>query len=292
MGEDANLRKTPSPKPELECPFFRTFTILHHVYRGKNMLKREKLKKISETLSADRSDFMSAFRNNMYRYINDKEITMSDISKKSDVPMSTLNNFLYGNSQDAKLSNAIKLSRALEVSIDELVGADTIPELTRESVRMCRNLPENDLMLVRWFIRYLDRLNKDLEPNKRYVSVMMPDETNDGNFRITSNYSKVEITYLKEPLRSKIFIGFNIISEYYMPHYIPGDIMLIANDRPPKFNEHAIVRAGKYLFIVRRVVESGTAKYYSIRDGKYRIDADDVDELIGYVAHVHKDVAE
>lgn len=248
------------------------------------MLEREKLKKISENLSADRNNFMSAFRNNMYRYIADKDITMSDISKKSDVPMSTLNNFLYGNSQDAKLSNAIKLARALELSIDELVGADTIPELTRESIRMCRDLPENDLYLVRWFIRYLHGLNAKNEPNKRYISVMEVECNESGNLKITSVYSKADITNVNDEVKGKVFFGITMPCEHYMPYYSPYDILLIANDRSPRLSENCLIRMNGLLHIAKRKTESGNVKYYSIRDGKYRVNESDIDELIGYVA--------
>lgn len=250
------------------------------------MLNEKKLKEIAKQLTANRNDFMQAFRNNLYLYTDDKEITVQDIVDKSGVPYTTLKTFMYRDTNDAKISNAVKLARALEVSIDELIGAETIPELSRESLRMCRDLPEKDLILVRWFIRYLYDLNKDLEPNNRYVSVMMPFQTNSGDFEITADYEKIEISELDEPLRSKIFMGFHIICGHYMPYYVPGDVIFIANDRPPKFNEHAVVRVGKYLFIIKREVENGIAKYYSIRDGKYRIDEGDVDELIGYIAYV------
>lgn len=248
------------------------------------MIKKEKLKEIAKKLSANKLDFMSAFRRNMYLYIDDKDITMNDIADTSGVNLSTLKTFFYGNSRDAKLSNAVKLARAFGVSIDELVGAETIPELSRESLRMCRELPENDLLLVRWFIRYLHQINQGLEPTKRYVSIMLLEPNNNGDFKVDLNYEKLEITELEEPLRSKIFMGFRITEGYYMPHYLPGEAILIANDRPPKPNENVVVRAGKYLFIVKRKIEDGVAKYYSIRDGKYRIDEDDVDELIGYIA--------
>lgn len=244
----------------------------------------ERLKKLSLNLCSDKDNYMKSFKKNLDMYVSQKDITLREISEIADVPFETLRNFLYKESTDCKLSTVIKLARALNVSIDELVGAETIPPLTTESVQMCRNLPENDLYLVRWFIRYLDHLNSKTEPNKRYVSVMMPEQTNNGDFKVTSNYEKVEITDLEEPLRSKIFMGFHIICDHYMPHYIPGDIILIANDRLPKFTENAVVRVGKFLFIVKRVVENGVAKYYSIRDGKYRIDESEVDELIGYIA--------
>lgn len=252
------------------------------------MIENKKLAEISKNLVTNDTDFMEAFRKNVSMYLKEKELTIAELAEISGISFDTLKTFLYKNVQDAKLSNAIKLAKTLNVSLDELVGADTIHELTKESLAMCRNLPENDLYLVRWFIRYLTSMNEKTEPNKRYISVMMPKQTNNGDFEVTSDYEKVEITDLKEPLRSKVFAGFHIICDHYMPYYKPGDIILIANDRPQRFSEHSVVRAGKYLFIVNRVVENGIAKYYSIRDGKYRIDEKEVDELIGYIANVKK----
>lgn len=252
------------------------------------MLEKKKLAELSAKLIANNVDFMSAFRNNMYMYLENKNITLAEISELSGIPYPTLRTFLYGNSRDTNLSNAIKLAKTFGVSVDELVGAETIPELTRESLSICRNLPENDLMLVRWFIRCLNDLNNKTEPNKRYVKVMFPEEDNDGNCKLVSRFENLEITDLKEPTRSKIFMGFRIISDYYMPYYKPNDIILIANDRPAKFNEHILVRVGDFIYIVKRSSENGVGKLYSIRDGKYRIDESEVDELIGYVAHVLK----
>lgn len=252
------------------------------------MLNKEKLSKISETLVENRDDYVSAFRENIFKYIEDKEITMNDLAMESGIPFNTLNTFLYGKTNETRVGNAVKLAHALNVSIDELVGADTIPQLSRESLRICRNLPDNDLMLVRWFIRCLHDLNCNTEPNKRYVSVMLPEKDNDGNYKLVSRFEKIEITNLEEPLRSKVFIGFKIFSDYYMPYYFPNDILLICNDRPAKRTENVLVRAGDYVFLVKRIVENGVAKYYSLRDGKYRIDESEVDELIGYVAHVVK----
>lgn len=252
------------------------------------MIKNENLHKIAKNLSADKLDYISAFRRNIYMYLEDDDINVSELAELSGVNLSTLKTFMYGNAKDVNLSNAVKLAHALNISLDELVGADTIPSFSRESLRICRELPENDLLLVRWFIRCLYDLNQKTEPNKRYVSVMLPELNNNGDYKLISKFEKIEITNLEEPLRSKIFIGFKLINDYYMPYYLPNNIVLIANDRPPMQNEHVLVRAGDYVFIVKRVVEDNVAKYYSIRDGKYRIDEKDVDELIGYIAYVKK----
>lgn len=248
------------------------------------MIYKKNFSKKSEEVFKNDVDFPETFRHNIWKYAEQKSMTIVDVANKSQIPINTINSFLHHVSNDMKVSNVSKIAKTLNISIDELVGADTLPELTKESIQICRDLPDNDLLLVRWFIRCLNDLNNKTEPNKRYITVMLPELDNNGDCKLISKFEKVEITDLREPLRSKIFIGFKIISDYYMPHYIPGDIILIANDRPAKPNEHTVVRAGDYIFIVKRIVESGTSKLYSIRDGKYRIDESEVDEIVGYVA--------
>lgn len=252
-------------------------------------MKEQKNFSKKEVLSVKNSvEFSDIFRQNILKYAEVNRMTMVDVANNSDIPINTINSFLHRISNDMKVSNVSRIAKTFGISIDELVGADTLDVPTMESLEICRNLPENDLLLVRWFIRCLADLNSENEPNKRYVSVMLPKMDNNGDFEVTADYEKIEITELQEPLRSKIFMGFHIICDHYMPYYRPGDIILISNDRPPKHNEHAVVRVGKYLFIIKRVVENGIAKYNSIRDNKYRIDEKDVDELVGYIAYVKK----
>ena len=72
--------------------------------------------------------------------------------------------------------------------------------------------------------------------------------------------------------------------EHYMPIYSPYDIILIANDRQPHPNENSLIRIDGYLYIANRKIENGVAKYYSIRDGKFRINESEIDEHVGYIA--------
>ena len=248
------------------------------------MMDKEKLKKISRNLSANSDDFMSAFRKNMFMYIEEKDITIKEISEEADVPFSTLNTFLYGDSKDIKLSTAVKLAKSLNVSVDELIGAETINEVSRESISICRNLPDNAVYLIRWYIRYIDSLNKKNEPHRRYVSVMELECNHNGNLKMTTNYRHIDITDIGEEYRSKVFFGITMPCDNYMPIYSPYDILLIANDREPYCNENSLLRIDGQLRIAKRRVENGLAKYYSIRDGKFRINENDVDEVIGYIA--------
>lgn len=252
------------------------------------MKKQKSLKEKGDCIVKNDVDLSEKFRTNILKYAEINSMTMVDVANESGIPINTINSFLHHVSNDMKCGNVAKIAKTFGISIDELVGAETMPELTRESLALCRNLPENDLMLVRWFIRCLADLNTKNEPNKRYVKVMLPEEDNDGNCKLVSKFENMEITDLQEPLRSKIFMGFKVISDYYMPYYKPNDIILIANDRPAKFNEHILVRVGDFIFIVKRISENGIGKLYSIRDDKYRIDESAVDELIGYIARTYK----
>lgn len=247
-------------------------------------MKKEKLNKLSLKLTTDNKNFMSAFRKNLFMYVEEKDITIKEISEEAGIPFSTLNSFLYGKTNDVKLSTAVKLAKALKISIDELVGAETISDISRESIAICRNLPENALYLVRWYIRYIDSLNKKNEPHRRYVSVMELECNANGNLKITTNYKHIDITDIDKEKRCKIFFGVTMPCDHYMPHYSPYDILLIANDRNPQCNENSLLRIDGFLHIAKRKIENGVAKYYSLRDGKFRINEDDVDEVVGYIA--------
>lgn len=249
-------------------------------------MNNEKMKKMSLNLCCDKDNYMWAFRRNVDMYIQEKDITIKEVSEEADIPFETLKNFLYKDLSDCKLSTAVKLARAFQVSVDELIGAGTLNEITRKNVALCRNLPENELYLVRWYINYIDSLNKHNESGHRYVSVMELECNQHGNLKITTSYRHIDITEIDPERRGKVFFGITMPCDHYMPAYSPYDILLIANDRNPQYNENSLLRIDGCLYIARRKVENGVAKYYSIRDGKFRINEADVDEVVGYIAYV------
>ena len=124
------------------------------------------------------------------------------------------------------------------------------------------------------------------EVHRRYVSVMELECNHNGNLKITTNYRHIDITDIGEEYRSKVFFGIIMPCDHYMPTYSPYDILLIANDRDAKENENVLIRTDGNLFLAKRKIENGNAKYYSIRDGKFRLNEDNVDEVIGYVAYI------
>ncbi len=248
-------------------------------------MQKENLQIISKKLVSDEENYMDSFRKNLDMYLSVPGITIKALSEEADIPFATLNGLLYGDSKNCKLSTAIALAKALGVSIDELVGAKTIPDDIRDSIATFRNLPESAKHLILWYIQHQEVTNSRVPKGRRILSVMEPVCTNNGNLKIQDIYKHIDITDLPSEIKSKVFIGMRIPCEHYMPIYSPYNILLIANDRHAMPNEHVLITVDNCLFICKRRIVDGVAKFYSLRDDRYRMDEKDVDEVVGYIVH-------
>ena len=117
-------------------------------------MKDEKLRLLSLKLVSDNENYMSAFRKNIDMYIGEKDITLRDISESADLSFDTLKTFVYGNGSDCKLSTAIRLSKAFQVSIDELgLSVRAINAFKRVNIHTLNELIEffssNDISKLR-----------------------------------------------------------------------------------------------------------------------------------------------
>lgn len=246
-------------------------------------MDKELLKKLSLNLVSDKNDWMSAFRKNMQMYVDHKEIRASDIANESDTSVKTLDNFLHQSTKDCNLSTAIRWCRVLGVSLDELVGAETVKPEAKISMPIYRNLSESDQYLVRWFVNYLASLSQNEEDKSKYRSVM-DIECFNGNLKLNSVYHRADISEVPAEMRTKIFFGIKMPCDHYMPVYSPYETILIANDRLPIHNENCLIRVKKNIYIAKAKIENNEMKFYSIRDGKFRLNRDEVSEIVGYVA--------
>lgn len=245
-------------------------------------------KKIPKDFVTNDTDFIAAFRHNVLLCICENDITINDLAEWSNLSVDTLKSFLYKGLKDCKLSTAVALAKALGVSMDELIGAGTINESTRESIALCRSLPEHSLHLIRWHIRHQDFLYNRVHKDRIVISVMEPLCQYNGNLEPANEYEPLDITDLSPDVTSKVFFGIKMPCDHYMPTYSHYDILLIANDRDPINNENVVILNHGILCIGRRRVENGIVKYYSIRDGKFRTTENDRIEIVGYVAGVYR----
>lgn len=253
-------------------------------------MKSQLLKELSRKLVAEPTDYMKSFRKNLQMYIEEKSISIASLSEAADISQETLKTLLYGKSNDCKLSTVIALAKALEVSVDELVGAGTLPPVVVESIQITRNLPERLVYFIRWAIRYHEKLLRDEKITAKAINIMTADCTNAGNLLMTNNFDLIDFPNLEDYIRYKVFMGIKIPCNNYMPVFSEGDILLIANDRNPLQNEMVVVVTNGFAKIVRRkeeyVGKEKVAMYYSIRNGRPMAEEEKIEEVIGYVVKV------
>lgn len=157
-------------------------------------MTREKLINLSKNLISDKENYMSAFHKNMNMYVSQPDITIREIAEMSNLPFSTINTFLYGNSKDCKLSTAISLSKAMQVSVDELVGCDTLSDEERSVLQDLRSFAPRTKHLIHWFIDFQKTLLNSAESEKdRYITVMEPRMDDEGNLFPSNDYSTINI---------------------------------------------------------------------------------------------------
>lgn len=263
---------------------------IHGFEEDLKMIRSQLLRELSRNLVAEPTDYMTSLRKNLQMYIDDKSISIASLAEAADISQETLKTLLYGKSGDCKLSTVVALAKALEISVDELVGAGTLSPIVCESIQITRNLPERLVYFVRWAIRYHEKQLMSHKITAKAVNVMIAECTNAGNLVMTNNFDLVDFDYLEDYVRYKVFMGIKIPCNNYMPVLGEGDILLLANDRNPLQNEMIVVVTKGFIKIVRRKEENingrKTAKYYSIRNGQYLADENTVEDIIGYVVKI------
>lgn len=217
-------------------------------------MTREKLINLSKYLTSDRDNYLSAFHKNMNLYVSQPDFTIREISERSGLSFSTINTVLYGNNRDYKLSTIIGLSKAMNVSIDELVGCSTLDEEERYLIQAYRSSSRQEQLLIHWFVQMQKQL-QDCDAPTRQPSVlimqMRQDET--GGLLITNQYQPYQLPDSENKKHQHIFMGVQLPCCDYMPDYSPYDYIMLANDRPPKINEDCIILSAGKCYIVKRI---------------------------------------
>ena len=234
---------------------------------------------LAESRGTEREDYLSTLRDNVRKFMDECGYTMDELAEIADMPLSTFRDFIYGNTATVKITPIIRLAKEFGISIDELVGADTLPAETKESLQILRRLPEHFSYFFRWSIRATERHRNRIKPKGKAVSLLHL-TCEDGSLKPSNDFDLIDISDIPLDKRAKIFMGIKIPCDHYMPLYSPYHVLLIANDRHPRPSEVCLIASSGSLWLVK--LDKG--KFYSLRDGKYRCDEDYIDELVGYVA--------
>jgi len=249
-------------------------------------LKSEKKEKQVEFFVGKQEKHIEILRKNVDSLMEKYDYTIKELAEKADISFDSLKTFLYDkNAKDCKLSTAIKLAKVFNVTIVELAGTGTIDDQTLHLMKVYRELPASSKAFVDWIVNY-QKFTHEQHPHKRIINIMSPLCVSNGNLKKTNDYEPLDISEVGTELLHKVFMGIKIPCEHYLPHYLKGDILLIANDREAIQGENTVIIVNGNLVITRRVIENGQVKYYGVRDGVFRSKHADNIYVLGYIAHV------
>ena len=250
------------------------------------MPSNEKLLDTKKKMGEKSYNHFDIMRRNVYKLMDEKDMTLKQLTDLSGVNQETVKTFLYDkDSKDCKLATAIGIAKAFGLTIAELAETETMDPRVIENMKIYRELPESSKTLVDFITRHQKFLHEE-HSSQRIISVMQPICNNNGNMKKTNIYEPLNIDNIGNESLHRIFMGIKIPCEHHLPHYMKGDILLIANDRDAHLNEHSVIIVNDNMIITKRVVENGKPKYYGIRDNVLRSEDDDRIYVLGYIVKV------
>lgn len=228
-------------------------------------------------------------------YIKDLTgLTLPEIADGAGLTIEAVKAVIYYENKDYKITTAARLASFFGLSIDELVGAGTISPETIKSLRTLRKLDHSYRDFFRWFIQYVYTFVNRTKVRHKAVPIMHPRcnaETGSLAFRLRDVSGVIDISDLQEDLRFKIMAGIEVPCSHYMPQFMQGDVLLIANDRASLPHEVCVIESAGCLWFCKRIVEGGRSALHALTDEAFICYADEADQVVGYVAAVRSDLS-
>lgn len=247
-------------------------------------MENDKNKNIYLSLVSNHDNYMSSLRDNIGLLRTEKKWSVRVLAENAGLSEDTLNSFLKGTSKDCNLSTVVKLAKALGVTIDELVGAGTMSEGTRECVSKCRVMPQHFVDLSRAYIRHIYKLFQKTE-SKEPRLIMLP-ECRRGHLQTTNVTTEIDISHLSKSTISRVAHGLRIPCDHYEPYFLKDEIILLAVDRDGQDGEICVISNDGEYYIVRKkmYIKDGQKKwkYMSLFTEKEFL-KEEIEDKLGYV---------
>lgn len=250
------------------------------------MVQKNISTKTATKLTVNRDNYMESLKENILLYMTDMYMSLNEFSEYVGVPYSTLNTIVYGSPKDVKLSTVVSIAQKLGISLDELIGVSTMEDKMRESIRLCRGLPEQSLYLIRYMIRHQAKIYSTLGIKHKYISLIKPQLVN-GIISTTNGVEPYCVDVIPEDVKSKAYLGLLMPCDFYMPYYLPGEIILVAADREAQGGERCVVTSngGIYIVVKDHVINDGVLewKYVPLMSQGMILPDSIIDDKLGYI---------
>jgi len=173
---------------------------------------------------------------NIKRIKKEKKLTNDSLSELSGISLGTLNKLLSGATEDPKLSTLTSLSRALGISLDEMLGESTASRFTLNDdlTKKYNALDRSGRETVDYIInKEYNRVKKEREakpytlesPAIRHIKLFNT-AASAGTGVYLSDSDSTEISVYSNPITDSADFAIRVSGNSMMPKYHDGDIIL------------------------------------------------------------------
>ena len=194
--------------------------------------------------------------------LNSRDIPIVSFAEMCDLPIETVRNIYYGRTTDPKISTMMKMSSALNLSVDCLMEKCPHSKEERAIIHYYRNCGEHGKSLILLTAKYEALAAKaERESEDKHK---IPCLVTNGNILggITYETCEVEEIYTTVP---KAYVGVKISTNDLVPMYCKGDILLLEN-RFPMNGEFAVFYVNEKAYIRKFVEEKDEYRLRCIHD--------------------------
>ena len=184
-----------------------------------------------------------------------RNLSIQQLSEMSGIPLETMRNLYYGRVEDPKVSTMLRLSKALDLSVNYLMGDIIFSDDERKLVHLYRKCGNHGKSVMQLIGRYESQATKKEREafGKRRINCLVPV----GHIYDGARYSTCDI-YEVYTDNKNAYMAVQLVNNCFAPVYCYGDKVLLEN-RYPRSGERAIFVQDDVVYL-RQYIEN---------DGKY-----------------------
>lgn len=161
--------------------------------------------------------------------LNARNISLADFAEMCDLPLETVKNVYYGKIADPRSSTVLKMSQALKISVNCLLGVcqhTTDEKILLTNYRSSGRRGKDIILSVAEFEAVSTKAQKDAK-NQHTIQCLLPTSSAENGV-IYDTCEKIQI----ETTVEEAYIGIQMASNEFIPRYCKGDILLFTKRFP------------------------------------------------------------
>lgn len=161
--------------------------------------------------------------------LNNKNISLNEFAEMCDLPLETVKNVYYGKISDPRSSTVLKMSQALQISVNCLLGVcqHTLDEkILLTNYRTSGKRGKDVILSVAEFEAMSAKAQRDSH-EKHVIQCLLPTSSVENGV-IYDTCERIEV----ETVVEDAYIGIQMATNEFIPRYCKGDVLLFAKRFP------------------------------------------------------------